>query len=112
MSNEIAGAVWSPVSNYRDHGSYPWGTVSGIDLAADWIWGSSLLPGSGYGEYQIFRIQVGEKMVVICHIPPGNPSNHQTITVGAAAVQAHLDHGDTLGACQGESNQGGRQQRR
>lgn len=98
MSNEIAGAVWSPVSDYIDHGSSPWGNVTGIDLAADWIWGSSLVPGSGYGEYQIFRIQVDDK-VVICHIPPGNPSNAQTITVSAAAVQAHLNHGDYLGAC-------------
>ena len=36
---------------------------------------------------------------VICHIPPGNPSNAQTITVSVAAVNAHLNHGDTLGAC-------------
>ena len=59
MSNEIAGAVWSPVSDFIDHGSGPWGFVTGIDSAADWIWGSSLVPGSGFGEYQIFRIQVG-----------------------------------------------------
>jgi len=98
MSNKIAGAVWSPVSDYIDHGGAPWGIVTGIDLAADWIWGSSLRPGSGFGEYQIFRIQVNDKMV-ICHIPPGNPSNAQTITVNASAVNAHLNHGDTLGAC-------------
>ncbi len=108
MSNKIAGAVWSPVSDYIDHGGAPWGTVTGIDLAADWIWGSSLLPGSGFGEYQIFRIRADGK-VVICHIPPGNPSNAQTITVSAAAVSAHLSHGDTLGACPlGEANHGGR----
>ena len=60
MSNKIAGAVWSPVLDFIDHGSGPWGTIAGIDSAADWIWGSALTPGSGYGEYQIFRIQVGE----------------------------------------------------
>ncbi len=37
--------------------------------------------------------------VVICHIPPGNPDNAQTITVGSDAVAAHLAHGDVLGAC-------------
>src|SRR5688572_26716129 len=37
--------------------------------------------------------------VTICHIPPGNPNNPQTITVGAPAVQAHLAHGDYLGEC-------------
>jgi len=38
--------------------------------------------------------------VTICHIPPGNPGNAHTITVGASAVQAHLNHGDYLGPCQ------------
>jgi hypothetical protein len=41
----------------------------------------------------------GESQVTICHIPPGNPGNAHTITVGASAVPAHLAHGDTLGAC-------------
>lgn len=37
--------------------------------------------------------------VTICHVPPGNPSNAHTITVGAPAVDAHLAHGDHGGAC-------------
>jgi hypothetical protein len=36
----------------------------------------------------------------ICHIPPGNPSNAHTISVGNAAVDAHLAHGDSLGRCE------------
>lgn len=39
--------------------------------------------------------------VVICHIPPGNPNNPQTIEVAARAVPAHLAHGDVLGPCGG-----------
>lgn len=36
----------------------------------------------------------------ICHIPQGNPDAAHTITVGSEnAVDAHLGHGDTLGAC-------------
>jgi hypothetical protein len=38
-------------------------------------------------------------LVTICHIPPGNPNNAQTIMVSSEEVQGHLDHGDTLGAC-------------
>ena len=37
--------------------------------------------------------------MVICHTPPGNPSAARTITVNASAVNAHLNHGDTLGPC-------------
>src|SRR5215213_10692024 len=42
--------------------------------------------------------------VTICHIPPGNPGNAHTITVGAPAVDAHLAHGDFLGACEDRDN--------
>lgn len=37
--------------------------------------------------------------VSICHVPPGNPDNSHTISVGENAVQAHLNHGDFLGEC-------------
>lgn len=37
--------------------------------------------------------------VQICHIPPGNPGNANTLCVNATAVPAHLAHGDHLGAC-------------
>ena len=37
--------------------------------------------------------------VVICHYPPGNITAYQTLTVGASALKAHLDHGDTVGPC-------------
>lgn len=37
--------------------------------------------------------------VTICHIPPGNPGNLNTITISEHALQAHLAHGDFLGDC-------------
>jgi hypothetical protein len=37
--------------------------------------------------------------VTVCHVPPGNPDNFHTISVGENAVKAHLAHGDFLGAC-------------
>ena len=42
----------------------------------------------------------GHSKVTICHLPPGNPSNAQTLSVGQSAVSAHLAHGDYLGECQ------------
>ena len=44
----------------------------------------------------------GEENITICHIPPGNPANAHTITVGQPALNAHLNHGDTIGPCEGE----------
>jgi len=35
----------------------------------------------------------------ICHIPPGNPDQKMTLSVGQSSVPAHLDHGDSLGSC-------------
>jgi len=37
--------------------------------------------------------------ITICHYPPGNRSNHHTLTIGASAWAAHRRHGDRLGSC-------------
>ena len=38
--------------------------------------------------------------VLVCHIPPGNPDNPQTICISPNAVPIHLaQHGDYLGPC-------------
>ena len=42
-----------------------------------------------------------EQKVVICHLPPGNPNNKKTLEVGVSALQAHMDHGDKIGPCDG-----------
>lgn len=39
-------------------------------------------------------VQAGEAKVLICHVPPGNPANWQTIEVGAWSLGAHQAHGD------------------
>ena len=53
--------------------------------------------------------QQNESQVTICHRPPGNPENAQTITVGQSAVAAHQqEHGDTLGPCPASPSQPGR----
>ena len=37
--------------------------------------------------------------ITICHRPPGNPDAAHTITIGRAALEEHLRHGDTIGPC-------------
>ena len=43
-----------------------------------------------------------EEKITICHFPPGNPGNPQTITISPNALDAHLAHGDYLGPCRRE----------
>ena len=36
----------------------------------------------------------------VCHIPPGNPNNNKTLTIGESALDAHLGHGDKVPNCE------------
>lgn len=49
----------------------------------------------------------GGKKVTICHIPPGNSANAQTIKVSLSALEAHLAHGDIIGECPGNPSDPG-----
>lgn len=40
-----------------------------------------------------------DSTVTICHYPPGNTDNPQTITVNESALDSHLEHGDSHGSC-------------
>lgn len=40
-----------------------------------------------------------EEKVTICHIPSGNPATAHTSIIAKSAIEAHLAHGDTIGAC-------------
>ncbi len=51
------------------------------------------------------KLHPKEDKVELCHIPPGNPDNPHTITVGASAADAHIGHGDTLGECDSEDDE-------
>ncbi|MDH5379688.1 MAG: gliding motility-associated C-terminal domain-containing protein [Cyclobacteriaceae bacterium] len=42
--------------------------------------------------------------ITICHYPPGNPENVQTITIDKSAWAAHQDHGDSKGDCDKKKN--------
>ncbi|MTI37934.1 hypothetical protein, partial [Fulvivirga lutimaris] len=39
------------------------------------------------------------KKITICHLPPGNPENVQTIEISENAWPAHEAHGDSMGTC-------------
>jgi hypothetical protein len=41
----------------------------------------------------------GPTKVTICHIPPDNPLNPQTLCVGLASLVEHLFHGDQVAEC-------------
>ena len=41
-----------------------------------------------------------EKKIIICHYPPENPANKQTLEISESVLETHLAHNDILGACQ------------
>lgn len=43
----------------------------------------------------------GSGIITICHIPPGNTGNKQTLVIAVSALGAHLAHGDSVGVCAG-----------
>ncbi|MDA1209226.1 MAG: hypothetical protein O2904_04320 [bacterium] len=47
---------------------------------------------------------VEEEQIMICHYPPGNPGNPQTLQVGVSAWNGHSKHGDIKGSCIGDSD--------
>ncbi|MBI5150811.1 MAG: prepilin-type N-terminal cleavage/methylation domain-containing protein [Candidatus Omnitrophica bacterium] len=69
-----------------------------IDVNGDVAtWGAPLIWGKTGCPADIAWESNGQ--VSICHIPPGNPGNKQSIQVSVAALDAHLSHGDWLGDC-------------
>lgn len=53
------------------------------------------------GELEARGDKVGDK-VQVCH-KPDNPDKMKTLSIGAAALEKHLAHGDTEGPCDGEA---------
>ena len=58
----------------------------------------SLVGWTGFADRPISAAQYQYDKVTVCHVA-GKSGNRVTITVAAAAVPAHLAHGDTLGPC-------------
>lgn len=53
----------------------------------------------GIAGFHISGALAEEAKVDVCHVPPGNPENAQTLTISESALGAHLEHGDVAGAC-------------
>ncbi len=60
-------------------------------------WGAPLLWGQS-GCQDPWPVANNGK-VTVCHFPPGNPANMQTLSVSQNAVKAHLAHGDWINDC-------------
>ena len=91
-----AGAGWSDILRF----SVPL-CVCGVAVMDDdaeiRAWGAPLTWGQS-GCQTDWTVNADNK-VTICHVPPGNPGNTQTLDVAVSAVNAHLAHGDWIGAC-------------
>ena len=65
VMGDLAKAIWILVNYSEPHspdniwGAMCGGYVSGISPNAKWIWGSSMNQYDNYGDYQIFRTQIG-----------------------------------------------------
>ncbi|MDP6561797.1 MAG: thrombospondin type 3 repeat-containing protein, partial [Candidatus Peribacteraceae bacterium] len=42
--------------------------------------------------------------IQICHFPPGNPRDHQTLTIPQSSWVQHAAHGDRRGECEGDED--------
>jgi hypothetical protein len=73
-----------------------WILYSNISMSAD----GTIQVGSGAGPRGGAGWIVDMTKVNVCHAPPGNPGNTQTINVPFVGNMAdHLKHGDTIGVC-------------
>ena len=82
---------WNKLANGEN------GATIKIDQDGDGMFERTVISGTTLTAEQFNKI-------TICHHPLGNPENAQTITIGVAAVQAHLKHGDTTGVCSATNN--------
>ena len=51
-----------------------------------------------------YRIEYENKKIDICHTPLGNPDAAHTINISVNALKAHLEHGDSLGECEEQTD--------
>ena len=48
--------------------------------------------------------ETGE-LVLVCHLPPGNPTNRHNLMISSNALQTHIDHGDIATNCHDDDDE-------
>ncbi len=101
------GQTWTDREPVNTNARFDSGNEFRPQLATDgqgqWVaaWDSDDELGGTIGpdrDILLARFQTGGSApVMICHFPPGNPSNRHTLIVPQSAVPAHLAHGDHCG---------------
>jgi hypothetical protein len=80
------------------------GTVGGVIVEDPGVCDEGSSESAGTNQVSGVRRQAlagGEVKLTICHVPPGDPANAFTVTVGFPAADEHLaHHDDYLGPCQ------------
>src|SRR5215203_2488565 len=75
-----------------------WVLFSSVSMSTD----GTIQVGTGAGPRGAAGWMIDMTTVNVCHAPPGNPKNTQTINVPFVDSMAdHLKHGDTIGFCAG-----------
>jgi Ca2+-binding RTX toxin-like protein len=46
-----------------------------------------------------------DELVMVCHLPPGNPTNKQNLMISSSSLEDHLAHGDIEGKCNDDDNE-------
>jgi uncharacterized cupin superfamily protein len=68
--------------------------------------GASHITGTAEDVLDVLQITNRTPKVDICHVPDDNPDNAHTISVAESALEEHLAHGDSEGACAGDGTPG------
>jgi len=71
---------------------------------SDSVFKTISVTGKNLSDVDSSEFATGTVGVLVCHMPPGNKDAKHTIAVGGSAIQAHLNHGDTLGTCDNDSD--------
>ncbi len=98
---------------YKNGIAIPGATGSTYQATAGGVYSVVVMDGSGCtsspsdpaatANIDAVDVRCGQNLnkVVLCHVPPGNPANAQTICIAPTAVPSHLSNhpGDCLGPC-------------